>query len=48
MGIGPADAIKKLCANTGVQLKDVDLIDVSTLLLIFYIYCFKKKEKIVT
>lgn len=29
MGIGPADAIKKLCANTGVQLKDVDLIDVN-------------------
>ncbi len=29
MGIGPADAIKKLCDNTGIKLKDVDLIDVS-------------------
>jgi len=29
MGIGPADAIKKLCDNTGIKLKDVDLIDVN-------------------
>lgn len=29
MGIGPADAIKKLCETTGVKLKDVDLIDIN-------------------
>lgn len=29
MGIGPADAIKKLCDNTGIKLKDVDLIDIN-------------------
>lgn len=29
MGIGPADAIKKLCDNTGVKITDVDLFDVS-------------------
>ncbi|XP_035219527.1 3-ketoacyl-CoA thiolase, mitochondrial-like [Stegodyphus dumicola] len=29
MGIGPADAIRKLCENTGVKLNDVDLIDVN-------------------
>jgi len=29
MGIGPADAIKKLCENTGIKLKDVDIIDIN-------------------
>jgi len=29
MGIGPADAIKKLCDHTGIKLKDVDLVDVN-------------------
>lgn len=29
MGIGPADAIKKMCENTGIKLKDVDLVDVN-------------------
>ncbi|XP_054722177.1 3-ketoacyl-CoA thiolase, mitochondrial-like [Uloborus diversus] len=29
MGIGPADAIKKLCENTGIKLNDVDLIDIN-------------------
>ncbi|KAG8194896.1 hypothetical protein JTE90_029187 [Oedothorax gibbosus] len=29
MGIGPADAIKKLCDNTGVKLNDVDLVDIN-------------------
>ncbi|GBL80046.1 3-ketoacyl-CoA thiolase, mitochondrial [Araneus ventricosus] len=29
MGIGPVDAIRKLCDNTGVKLSDVDLVDVN-------------------
>lgn len=29
MGIGPVDAIRKLCDNTGVKLTDVDLVDVN-------------------
>ncbi|GIY56937.1 3-ketoacyl-CoA thiolase, mitochondrial [Caerostris extrusa] len=30
MGIGPVDAIRKLCENTGVKLEDVDLVDLYT------------------
>jgi len=29
MGIGPADAVKRLCENTGIKLKDVDIIDIN-------------------
>jgi len=29
MGIGPADAIRKLCDNTGIKIQDVDLIDIN-------------------
>ncbi|XP_015915604.1 3-ketoacyl-CoA thiolase, mitochondrial [Parasteatoda tepidariorum] len=29
MGIGPADAIRKLCDNTGIKIQDVDIIDIN-------------------